>query len=166
MAVVVVGIDPGLAATGYGVVAARAGKLECLTYGVIRTRAADAVGVRLLHLFNEVEALLERYRPAAAGVESLYFTRNTSSALPVAQARGVVLMAFERHGVPTHEYTPQIIKQAVVGSGAADKAQVQRMVQIILGMPAAPKPDHAADALAAAITHAHTGAVTGVFHVQ
>lgn len=148
----VLGIDPGLAATGYGVVRAEHGRFTWIEHGVIRTRAQDRPGHRLNTIAEELGALIERLHPEIAGVESLFFTKNISSAIPVAQARGVVLLTLEQHGIAAEEYTPQVIKQAVVGGGQADKEQVTHMVRIILGLGEAPRPDHAADALAAAIT--------------
>ncbi len=149
---IILGIDPGLAATGYGVVRAESGRFTWLEHGVIRTRAEDRPGVRLTAIATGLEALIRRVHPHIAGVESLFFTKNVSSAIPVAQARGVVLLILEQHGIVAEEYTPQIIKQAVVGAGQADKEQVTQMVRIILGLAEAPRPDHASDALAAAIT--------------
>lgn len=152
----VIGIDPGLAATGYGIIHASGGRLSCGDYGVIRTDARAETGARLNEVYSALESLLEKYRPDSAGIESLFFTRNVTSAIPVAQARGVVLLALTRHGVPSGEYTPQQIKQSVVGSGQADKEQVMQMVRVVLGMSSVPRPDHAADALAAAITRLHS----------
>jgi len=149
---IILGIDPGLAATGYGVVSADGGRFTWLEHGVITTRAEDRPGTRLAAIAGQLETLILRVAPHIAGVESLFFTKNISSAIPVAQARGVVLLTLEQHGIMAEEYTPQIIKQAVVGAGQADKEQVTQMVRIILGLAEAPRPDHAADALAAAIT--------------
>lgn len=150
------GIDPGLAATGYGVIRVEAGRLVHLDHGVIRTRSSEDTGRRLLAIYRGIEELLRRFQPDRAGIESLYFTKNVTSAIPVAQARGVVLLALAQNGVPAEEYTPQQIKQAVVGNGQADKEQVMQMVRVVLGMSSVPRPDHAADALAAAITRLHS----------
>ena len=151
-----IGIDPGLAATGYGIVRETGGRITCVDYGVIRTDPTDSTGDRLAAVYQALEALILAHRPESAGIESLYFTKNVTSAIPVAQARGVVLLAFARHGVPAREFTPQQIKQAVVGNGQADKEQVMQMVRVVLGMTSVPRPDHAADALAAAITRLHS----------
>ncbi|MCG8477535.1 MAG: crossover junction endodeoxyribonuclease RuvC [Spirochaetales bacterium] len=148
----VLGIDPGIAATGFGVITVEAGRFRCVEYGVIRTRSDRTPGDRLREIYDAVLERVGTHNPDLAGIESLYFTKNVTSAIPVAQARGVVLLALAQAAVPTCEYTPQAIKQAVVGSGQADKEQVIQMVRIILGMPDAPRPDHAADALATAIT--------------
>jgi crossover junction endodeoxyribonuclease RuvC len=152
---IILGIDPGLASTGFGVIAQERGRLRCVEFGVISTPADASPGERLLAIHHGVAEQIARHAPQRAGVESLYFTRNTSSAIPVAQARGVVLLALAQAAVHASEYTPQVIKQAVVGNGNADKEQVMQMVRIILGMDTTPQPDHAADALAAAITSAH-----------
>ncbi|TVR66048.1 MAG: crossover junction endodeoxyribonuclease RuvC [Spirochaetaceae bacterium] len=151
-----IGIDPGLAATGYGIIRESGGRITCLDYGVIRTDSGSSTGERLAEVYAALEALIGKHRPEAAGIESLYFTKNVTSAIPVAQARGVVLLALARHGVPAREFTPQQIKQAVVGNGQADKEQVMQMVRVVLGMSSVPRPDHAADALAAAITRLHS----------
>lgn len=151
----VLGVDPGLAHTGWGIIDSSGGRYRLVAHGVITTGARQHPGARLDHLYREMVTLLERYRPAEAGVENLYFAKNTTSAIPVAQARGVVLLALERGGVRAAEYTPQAIKQAIVGQGRAEKAQVQELLRVILGLPEVPSPDHAADALAAAVCHIH-----------
>ena len=149
----VLGIDPGLASTGFGVVASHAGRVIALDGGVVATPAAAAVEVRLAMLHERVASLLGEYRPDAVALEALYFGRNARSAFAVGQARGVVLLAAGQAGVPCVDYTPQQVKGAVCGSGRADKAQVGRMVQALLSLSSAPHPDHAADALAVAICH-------------
>lgn len=158
--VTVVGIDPGLANTGFGVVARRGDALVALDGGVIVTRPQEDLAARLLRIHRTVGELLDHYAPDAIAMESLYFGRNTTSALAVGQARGVVLLAAAERGVACTDYTPQQIKGAVCGSGAADKLQVQRMVQTLLRLTDPPKPDHAADALAAAICHANHSPLT------
>lgn len=151
----ILGIDPGLAHTGWGIIDAQEGRYRLVDHGVITTDSQDAPGRRLSRLYDEIRALLGERAPVEAGVESLYFAKNASSAIPVAQARGVVLLALERAGVPAEEYTPQAIKQAIVGQGRAEKSQVQELLRVLLGLSAIPEPDHAADALAAAICHVH-----------
>ncbi|TVQ39861.1 MAG: crossover junction endodeoxyribonuclease RuvC [Spirochaetaceae bacterium] len=153
---IILGIDPGLAQTGYGVIGIEANRFRHLDHGVITTEAGDSVGRRLHQLYRRLDDLLERYRPSDAGVESLYFARNVTSAIPVAQARGVVLLLLHARGIVTTEYPPQAIKQAIVGQGRAEKHQVQDLVRVLLGLSEAPRPDHAADALAAAICHYHS----------
>ncbi len=149
----ILGIDPGLASTGYGIIQFDGSRFIHLAHGLIATSAGDPVGQRLLAVHRGIREVLERYRPDAAGIETLYFAKNVHSALPVAQARGVVLLALAELGVPFCEYTPQQIKQAVIGSGRARKAQLQEVLRIILGLDSIPKPEHSADALAAAVCH-------------
>ena len=153
--VIVLGIDPGLANTGFGVVQRRPRDLVALDGGVIATGAREPLADRLTRIHRVVSELLEHYRPDAVSMESLYFGRNATSALAVGQARGVALLAAAQRGIDCVDYTPQQIKGAVCGRGGADKAQVQRMVQALLRLDAPPTPDHAADALAAAICHAN-----------
>ena len=152
---VVLGIDPGLANTGFGVVLARAHALTALDAGVIRTAAGGAPEVRLAELHDGLCTLLEEHRPDAVALEALYFGVNVRSAFAVGQARGVVLVAAGARGIACTDYTPQQVKGAVCGTGRADKAQVARMVASVLGLGAPPSPDHAADALAVAVCHAN-----------
>ena len=152
---VVLGIDPGTAHTGYGVVARHDGRLVALDGGVIETSAADDPGTRLAAIHTRVGALLDDYRPEALAIEDLYFGANARSAFAVGQARGVVILAAGQRGLPCASYTPQQVKGAVCGSGRAEKGQVQRMVQTLLRLTDLPTPDHAADALAVAICHAN-----------
>ena len=152
---VVLGIDPGTANTGYGVVARHGARLVALDGGVIETPAGDDPGARLASIYTRVCALLDDYRPDALAVEDLYFGANARSAFAVGQARGVVILAAGQRGLPCRSYTPQQVKGAVCGSGRADKHQVQRMVQALLALTDLPRPDHAADALAVAICHAN-----------
>jgi crossover junction endodeoxyribonuclease RuvC len=154
-AVVVLGIDPGLANTGYGVVARRRGQLLALDGGVIATRAELAPERRLAEIHAAVDALLREHEPDAVALEELYFGQNVRTAFAVGQARGAVLLAAGQHGLPCSSYTPQQVKGAVCGSGRAQKDQVARMVKALLGLAEEPRPDHAADALAVAICHAN-----------
>ncbi len=153
----IMGIDPGLAHAGWGMVSHDGLRGRYVAHGVINTKNNQPPSLRLQSLFRGLCSVIEEYKPEAAGIETLYFARNVKSALPVAEARGVLLLALAESGVPAYEYTPLQIKQAVVGNGRADKNQVQMMVALLLKLTEAPKPDHAADALAAAICHAHTG---------
>jgi crossover junction endodeoxyribonuclease RuvC len=153
--VVVLGIDPGTANTGFGVVVSRGPKLGALDGGTIETAAGVALERRLVRIHARVVELVEEHEPQAVAIEELYFGQNARSALAVGQARGAVLLAAGQAGVPCFSYTPQQIKQAVCGSGAAAKDQVQRMVGALLGLPEIPRPDHAADALAVAICHSN-----------
>jgi crossover junction endodeoxyribonuclease RuvC len=152
----VVGIDPGTATTGYGVIEETAGKLTLIAFGTVCTGAEVAMPLRLLDLHDRLTELLALHSPDTAAVESLFFQKNVRTAITVGQARGVILLTLARGGVPVSEYTPQEIKQAVVGYGGAEKRQVQAMVRTILELPEMPRPDDAADALAVAICHAHS----------
>jgi crossover junction endodeoxyribonuclease RuvC len=152
---ITLGIDPGTAHTGYGVVARDGGRLLALEGGVIETAAGLDPGLRLAAIHARVAALIAEHAPAALAVEDLYFGANARSAFAVGQARGAVLLAAGQHAVPCFSYTPQQVKGAVCGSGRAGKGQVQRMVQALLALPDLPRPDHAADALAVAICHAN-----------
>ncbi len=152
---IVLGIDPGTANTGYGVVGRRDGRLVALDGGVVQTPPGADAGVRLAAIHARVGELMDEYAPEAVAVEDLYFGANAHSAFAVGQARGVVILAAGQRGIPCRSYTPQQVKGAVCGSGRADKAQVQRMVQTLLSLAELPRPDHAADALAVAICHAN-----------
>ena len=152
----VLGIDPGLASTGYGLVRFEANRLIHVDHGTIVTHANQREPERLVAIYEALFDLATRCRPREAGVEQLYFARNTTSAMRVAQARGVALLALSQAGVTICEYTPLTIKQAIVGIGHADKQQVQEIVRLLLGLPSIPTPDHAADALAVAICHCHS----------
>jgi crossover junction endodeoxyribonuclease RuvC len=151
--VIVLGIDPGVANTGYGVVAQQRGRLFALDGGVVETPAGLDTPRRLRVIHERVTQLIDEYRPDAVALEDVYFGANARSAFAVGQARGVVLLAAGQRDVPTASYTPQQVKGAVCGSGRAAKDQVQRMVQTLLALTELPKPDHAADALAIAICH-------------
>ena len=153
--VVVLGIDPGLANTGYGVVARRGSQLLALDGGVITTRAELAPERRLAQIHAAVDALLDEHEPDAVALEELYFGQNVRTAFAVGHARGVVMLAAGRHQLPCSSYTPQKVKAAVCGNGRAEKDQVARMVKMLLGLAEEPRPDHAADALAVAICHAN-----------
>jgi crossover junction endodeoxyribonuclease RuvC len=153
--VIVLGIDPGVANTGYGVVAQHKGRMLALDGGVVETSPGLDAGRRLAAIHERIGALLDEYRPDALALEDVYFGANAHSAFAVGQARGVVMLAAGQRGVRCASYTPQQVKGAVCGNGRAAKEQVQRMVQTLLALPALPRPDHAADALAVAICHAN-----------
>jgi crossover junction endodeoxyribonuclease RuvC len=151
------GIDPGTATTGYGLVRLEQdGSLVAVKYGVILTPKEASPPVRLEMLYNELSALLKENHPDTAAVEKLFFSRNVTTALAVGQARGVVMLCMQQAGIEPFEYTPNEIKQAVAGYGGAQKKQVQEMVRALLQLDSIPKPDDAADALAIAITHLNT----------
>ena len=155
MEVVVLGIDPGTANTGYGVVLSHGQRLAALDGGVIGTEASEPLEKRLTRIHARVCDLIREHNPAAVAVEDLYFGQNARSAFQVGQARGAVLLCGGLAGIPAYSYTPQAVKQAVCGSGRAEKGQVQRMVGSLLSLPEPPEPDQAADALAVAICHAN-----------
>ncbi len=152
----VLGIDPGLATTGYGVIRADGyDQYTCVDYGIITSAAGLPDADRLRVIFDRLTELITTYQPEFAAVEKLYFQKNVKTALSVGQARGVVLLTLAQAGLPVYEYNPNEVKQTVCGYGNADKQQVQRMVQTLLRLDTMPKPDDAADALAVAICHVH-----------
>jgi crossover junction endodeoxyribonuclease RuvC len=154
--VIVLGIDPGTAALGYGIVEATKGRLREIHHGCLETSPDTGLPERLLAVHQVVDELIVSFSPAVIAVERLFFSRNVQTAFGVGQARGVVLLAAAQHGVPVVEATPNEVKSAIAGYGAADKEQVQRMVQVVLGMTSRPRPDDAADALAIAVWAANT----------
>ena len=153
---IVLGIDPGTAATGYGVVERVGSRLRAIDFGCFQTPSTHALPVRLLAIHEAIGELIAAHRPAVVGVERLFFNRNVQTAFAVGQARGAVLLTAAEHGLPVFEYGPHEVKLAVTGHGRAAKDQVQRMVQVVLGLDALPRPDDAADALAVAICLAHS----------
>lgn len=158
---IILGIDPGTAALGYGIVETARGRTREVDHGCLVTSPDDGLPARLLAIHALVSDLLALHQPSLVAVERLFFSRNVQTAMGVGQARGVVLLAAAQHGVPVREATPNEVKSAIAGYGAADKAQVQRMVGLVLGMRALPQPDDAADALAIAVWAANT-ATSGV----
>ena len=159
----VLGIDPGTATTGYGVVEEVGGDLTSLAFGVIRTPAGQPLPARLQSIYRAVRALATEWQPAAAAVEELFFSSNVRTAMSVGQARGVTLLALADAGLDVAEYTPLTVKQAVTGYGNADKMQMQEMVRLLLGLAETPRPDDAADALAVAICHLHSARLTALY---
>lgn len=150
----ILGLDPGTATTGYGIVDVVEGELRLVTFGVIETRAGDPPEQRLQTIFRRINALIADHRPQRAAVEQLFFGRNITTAIAVGQARGVLLLALADAGIAMSEYSPPKVKEAITGYGKADKAQMQLMVRHLLDLNETPQPDDAADALAVAITHA------------
>lgn len=151
----VLGLDPGTAITGYGVIdLLPSGEVRAVAYGVLRTPARQPLPDRLRQLYSALQKLLDLHRPAQAAVEKLFFQRNVTTAMAVGQARGVALLALAMAEIPVAEYAPNEVKEAVTGYGSADKQQVQRMVQALLSLDERPRPDDAADALAVALCHA------------
>lgn len=153
---IVLGIDPGYAIVGYGVIEYNGNKFRVLEYGSIETKAGSEFSDRLLKIHYGMEDLIKRFSPDAVAVEELFFNTNTKTALKVAHARGVVLLSGALSTAEVFEYTPLQVKQAVCGYGRADKNQVQQMVKVLLNLEKVPKPDDTADALAVAICHAHS----------
>ena len=153
---VIFGVDPGFAITGYGVIEYKGNRFRTIDYGVITTAAKTELPQRLCALSDRLAELLERYKPDAMSVEELFFNTNLKTAIAVGHGRGVVLLTAAKAGIPVYEYTPLQVKQAVVGYGRAKKEQVQYMVKVLLSLDSIPKPDDAADALAVAICHAHS----------
>lgn len=153
---IVLGIDPGTARTGYGIVAREGSKLQMLDYGCIETINDRSLGARLMLIKEALDDIIETHRPEAVGVERLFFNKNVQTAFAVGQARGVVLLAAAERGLPIMEFGPHEVKLAVTGYGRAPKDQVQRMVQMVLAMAELPRPDDAADALAVAVCTAHS----------
>ena len=155
----ILGIDPGLATIGYGVIQHEGSRYLHIAHGVFRTSAHDEMGIRLRQIHNDLKDILNTYGPDEAGIETLYFSKNRKSALPVSQASGVILFTLAEAGVSFSQYTPLEVKQAVIGHGKADKQQVQEVLKIFFNLADKPTPDHAADALAIAICHANYASV-------
>lgn len=152
----ILGIDPGYAIVGYGIIEYKSNRFTTINYGAITTVAKTDFNKRLLQIYNEVSEIMDIYKPEYVSVEKLFFTTNQKTAIDVAQARGMILLAATQRGIPIFEYTPLQVKQSVVGYGKAIKSQVMDMTKRLLNLNQIPKPDDTADALAVAICHAHT----------
>jgi len=150
---VILGIDPGVATIGFGIIRAERGKNTLIQYGVITTPPGIPLSERLVQIYNDMQQLVETFQPDEIAVEELFFSKNITTGISVAHGRGVILLAAEKLGVPVFEYTPMQVKQSVVGYGKAEKKQVMLMTQRLLNMKDIPRPDDAADALALAICH-------------
>jgi len=159
---VIMGIDPGFAITGYGIVKYQGNRFSVIDYGVVTTEAGIPLPKRLLLLSNRLEEIIEKHNPSAISIEELFFNKNIKTALNVGHGRGVALVTAAKSGIEVFEYTPLQVKQSVVGYGRAEKAQIQQMVKVILNLQAIPKPDDAADALAVAICHGHSHKMSGI----
>ena len=155
---IILGIDPGYAIVGYGFIRYERSLLAPVNFGAITTEAHTDFNLRLKTIYEDLSVLLDRFSPDALAIEKLFFNTNKTTAVEVAQARGVILLAAAMRDIPVFQYTPLQVKQAVVGYGRAEKKQVQEMVKQLLRLNAVPKPDDTADALAMAVCHAHTGA--------
>ena len=152
----ILGIDPGYAIVGYGVVDYNRTKFSVVDYGAILTEAGIPFNERLETIYDDMMAMIQKWKPEVMAIEKLYFNTNTTTAIDVAQARGAIVLAAQKNGMTIAEYTPLQVKQSVVGYGRAEKKQVQEMTKMILNLEKIPKPDDTADALAMAICHAHT----------
>jgi crossover junction endodeoxyribonuclease RuvC len=154
--VIILGIDPGLANTGYGLIRYEKKKIELIDYGCVLTYKKDAFSLRIKKIYYKIKELIEKYNPHEVAIEEIFFNKNVRSAITVSKVHGMVAITVALIGLELYEYTPLQIKQATVGNGRAEKHQVQSMVKILLNLSEIPQPDHAADALAAAICHIHT----------
>jgi crossover junction endodeoxyribonuclease RuvC len=163
---IILGIDPGIATLGYGIVKYEGNKFTSIDYGAITTQAKTPMPERLGIIYDSLSELIKQYKPDAIAVEELFFNKNVKTALIVGHARGVVLLAGYNSQVSTYEYTPLQVKQAVVGYGRAEKSQVQYMVKILLNLKEIPKPDDVADALAIAICHGHSSLAGEMFRIK
>ena len=153
---VILGIDPGYAIVGYGIINYEKNRFSVIDYGAVTTEAKTPFNKRLAIIYNSLNELIIKYKPEAMAIEKLFYNTNAKTVIDVAQARGVIMLAAENNGIQAFEYTPLQVKQSVVGYGRAEKKQVQEMTRSILSLKAIPKPDDAADALAIAVCHAHT----------
>ncbi|SMP49491.1 crossover junction endodeoxyribonuclease RuvC [Anoxynatronum buryatiense] len=162
---IIMGIDPGLAITGFGLVHFEQNHFQVIQYGVIRTESKQPLPDRLLQIHQGIQTLIKQYKPEAVAVEELFFNTNAKSALLVGQARGVVVVTAAAASLPVYEYTPLQVKQGIAGYGRAEKKQVQHMTKTLLNLKEIPRPDDAADALAIAVCHAHTGHFKQLFSV-
>ncbi len=160
---IIVGIDPGIAILGYGILEYNGNTFKTLDYGAVITDSKESIPNRLNKIYEELGKLLDIYKPGAVAVEELFFNKNAKTAIVVGQARGVAILAAAQRDLDIFEYTPLQVKQGVVGYGRADKKQVQAMVKTFLNLKSIPKPDDVADALAVAICHAHTGRMGNMF---
>ena len=163
---IILGVDPGLATIGWGVIESDGNRHKLLQYGALTTAATSAFPIRLRSIYDGIKQLIEIYQPDHIAVEELFFARNVTTALSVGTARGAILVAAAQTTENLYEYTPMQIKQAVVGYGKADKQQVQSMVKLLLSLDEVPRPDDAADALAVAITHAHSAKSRAMFKIK
>lgn len=163
---VILGIDPGYAIVGYGILDYRNNHFSIVTFGAITTQAGMPFNRRLEIIYDELNELIERYNPSAMSIEKLFYNNNAKTVIDVSQARGVIMLSAQKHELPVFEYTPLQVKQSVVGYGMAEKKQVQEMTRRILNLEKVPKPDDTADALAMAICHAHTSGSSAVGNLR
>lgn len=152
----ILGLDPGTATTGFGLIKASQDTLNCIRYGVIKTDSKTKLENRLMIIYSELEDILKEYKPEAIAIEKIFFFKNPKTIIPVSEARGIMLLAAAKYNIPIYEFTPLQVKMAVTGYGRAEKKQVQEMVKNLLNLEKLPKPNDAADALAIAISHSYT----------
>ena len=163
---IIIGVDPGYAIVGIGVIEYKGNKFRTLEYGAITTNAGEPTVDRLKKIYDQMNEYLEKYKPDAVAIEELFFNSNQKTAINVAQARGVILVSARNKNIPICEYTPLQVKQSVTGYGRAEKKQIQQMVKMLLGLNVIPKPDDAADALALAICHAHSNKMNTMLNLN
>lgn len=163
---IILGIDPGIAIMGYGIISYRGNRFEALHYGAIKTSSSMTTDQRLKIIYEELNCLIDTYKPEAVVIEELFFNTNAKTAIVVGQARGVAVLAAANKSLEVFEYTPLQVKQGVVGYGRAEKTQIQQMIKTLLNLEKAPKPDDVADALAVAICHAHSGNFKNLFKIK
>lgn len=156
---IILGIDPGVAITGYGVISYEGNKFRILEYGAILTGSDLELSRRLLKITNQITDIIQRLQPNVFAIEELFFNKNIKTALSVGHGRGAALISAAKENLPVYEYTPLQVKQAVVGYGRADKNQIQQMIKVLMGLNEIPKPDDVADALAVAVCHAHSSSM-------
>ena len=162
----IIGVDPGIAITGYGIIEYRGNKFNVIDYGAITTESNLPFPKRLKIVYDNLYNILLEYKPEAFAIEELFFNKNVKTAIKIGQARGVEILAAANYGIDIYEYTPLQVKQGVVGYGRAQKRQVQEMVKMMLNLKEIPKPDDVADALAVAICHAHSGKFKDMFKME
>ncbi len=163
---IILGIDPGLAILGYGIILYEGNSFKVIGYGSITTPSTMSMPMRLKKIYDELDSIVDKYNPDVMAIEEIFFNVNVKTALLIGHARGVTILAAANNGKDIFEYTPLQVKQGVAGYGRADKTQVQKMVKILLNLPEIPKPDDVADALAVAICHAHTGNFKNMFKIE
>lgn len=163
---IILGIDPGIATMGYGVIRYKGNRFEAISYGAIKTASKMSTDQRLKIIYDELNHLIDTYHPEAVVIEELFFNTNAKTAIVVGQARGVAVLAAANKALDVFEYTPLQVKQGVVGYGRAEKTQVQQMIKTLLNLERVPKPDDVADALAVAVCHAHSGNFKNMFKIK
>lgn len=163
---IILGIDPGLARMGYGVIEENGGRYRMIQYGILGTPPGESLPIRLRSIFVGVNQLMDTYKPDEVAFEELFFTKNVTNGIAVSEARGAALVAVVTRTEALYEYTPMQIKQAITGYGKADKKQIQEMVRMLLGMEEQPKPDDAADALAVALTHSMSSKLRNLYKIR